>query len=148
MADTGPEARFAINVLENSGSEILLLKRRPDARLGPGLWGFPAGHIEKGETPRECALRELHEEVGEDCTVEPITGYGPIRDSFYGGIFEIHLFHWRWLDGMVQLNQEHTAWAWVGREAFREYPVMDGIDEDLFYLGIWPVDFLNPAKLP
>lgn len=29
-----------------------------------GVWGFPKGHVEKGETEQETALRELYEEVG------------------------------------------------------------------------------------
>ncbi len=148
MSTDVPEARFAINVLENEAGEILLVKRRPDARLGPGLWGFPAGHIESGETPEQCAKRELEEEIGSDCRMETVARVGPIRDTFYGGIYEIHLFHHRWLEGNVTLNREHTAWAWVGRDIYRDYPVMDGIDEDLFYLGIWPAEYLNAAKLP
>jgi len=143
-----PENRFAINVLENSNNEILLLKRNPQARPGPGLWGFPAGHIEDGESPEDCAWRELNEEIGHDFESEMITRLGPMRDTFYGGIYEIHLFHRRWLGGGVRLNAEHTGYAWVGKETFRDYAVMDGIDEDIFYLGIWPVEYLNPAKLP
>lgn len=143
-----PKDRFAINVLENKGNEILLLKRRAEAKLGPGLWGFPAGHIKPGETPGQCAERELEEEIGTEFDSELVVYLGPMRDTFYDGVFEIHLYHRRWLSGNVHLNHEHTAWAWVGKDAFRDYSVMDGIDEDLFYLGIWPVDYLNPAKLP
>lgn len=47
---------------------VLLVKRRnePDA----GLWGFPGGHVELGETVMEAAARELHEETG--VTGEPL----------------------------------------------------------------------------
>jgi len=42
--------------------QVLLVKRRnePDA----GLWGFPGGHVELGETAKEAAARELCEETG------------------------------------------------------------------------------------
>jgi 8-oxo-dGTP diphosphatase len=42
--------------------EVLLVRRRnnPDA----GLWGYPGGHVELGETVREAAARELFEETG------------------------------------------------------------------------------------
>ncbi|MGX0877890.1 8-oxo-dGTP diphosphatase [Roseovarius sp. MBR-154] len=42
--------------------QVLLVKRRnePDA----GLWGFPGGHVELGETAMEAAARELYEETG------------------------------------------------------------------------------------
>lgn len=143
-----PQDRFAINVLENSNGEILLLKRREDKEMGPGLWGLPAGHIEEGESPGECALRELHEEIGDDIRIEFVKPYGPVRDTWYGGIYEVHLFHFHWQGGRVHMNDEHTDYAWVGREDYCNYQVMDGLDEDLYYLGIWPVEFLNRDKLP
>ena len=142
------EARFSINILENDQNEILLLKRRRQAKLGPGLWGFPAGHIEEGETPEECALRELGEEIGDDFHIETINHLGPLRDTFYGGVYQVYLFHHHWLDGRITLNHEHTDYAWVGREDFKNYAVMDGIDEDLLYLNIWPREYLNEDKLP
>jgi 8-oxo-dGTP pyrophosphatase MutT (NUDIX family) len=142
-----PQARFAIDILENDRNEILLLKRSTDATLGPGLWGFPAGHIEAGETPPQCAARELEEEIGPQ-RVTLVSQVGPVRDNFYGGVYEIFLFHFRWHVGAIRLNHEHTAYAWVDRDAYRNYSVMDGIDEDLAYFSIWPRAALNPDKLP
>jgi len=140
--------RLSINVVENRGREILLLRRNPHARLGAGLWGFPAGRIEPRETPSQCALRELAEEIGAEHRIASIATLGPIRDTFYGGIFEIYLFHHRWLAGRIVLNHEHTQYAWVGRKMYKCYSVMDGIDEDLAYLDVWPHRFLNQDKLP
>lgn len=44
------------------GKQVLLVKRlkEPDA----GLWGFPGGHVDLGETAMDAASRELHEETG------------------------------------------------------------------------------------
>ncbi len=142
------EARFSINIVENFASELLLLKRSTNTKFGPGLWGFPAGHIDPGETADECALRELNEEIGSVFEIESLAQKGPVRDSYYGGVYEIYLFHRRWLSGEVILNNEHTAYAWVGREEYKRYPVMNGIDEDIRYFNIWPLEFLNADKLP
>ncbi len=142
------KARFSINVLENSQSEILLLKRSMDAGLGPGLWAFPAGHIEEVETPEDCAYRELSEEIGSDINIRLVNELGPIRDTFYGGIYQIYLFHHRWIDGTITLNNEHTDYAWVNSQDYKYYSVMDGLDEDIYYLGIWPRSCLNEAKIP
>lgn len=139
---------FAINVIVNDQNEVLLLKRTTATELGPGLWGFPAGHIEADETPDECAIRELQEEIGTDHSIELVNKIGPIKDTFYGGIYRIFLYHFRWLDGVIMLNHEHTDYAWVNKEDFRTYDVMDGIDEDLFYFDIWPRKYLNKDKLP
>ena len=49
MTPAAIAACFAINVLEDKDNQLLLLKRSPTAKLGAGLWGFPAGHIEEGE---------------------------------------------------------------------------------------------------
>lgn len=141
-------ARYSINVIQNNAGEVLLLKRAPTARLAPGQWGFPAGHLEDGETPEACGLRELREEIGADHEVQLRQVIGPIRDTLYGGIYEIHLYHRRWIRGTVTLNHEHSAHAWVGRERFRDYDVMDGVDEDLLYLRIWPREYLRKEKLP
>ena len=142
------KARFSINILENSKNEILLLKRRLDAELGPGLWGFPAGHIKEGEDPAHCAVRELHEEIGKDIIIYLLQEFGPVRDSFYGGIYQIYLFHYRWGSGTISLNEEHTDYAWVGPEDYKNYTIMDGMDEDIYYLNIWPKKYLNNHKLP
>lgn len=141
-------ARFAINVLENSAGELLLLRRASHLRLAPGLWGFPAGHLEPGESPAQCAARELGEEIGLAHEVRLMRTLGPIRDTHYGGIYEIHLFHQQWLGGTITLNHEHTEHAWVSKERFRDYDVMNGIDEDILYLGIWPREYLREEKLP
>lgn len=59
MTDRPKLAALAVVIRED---RVLLVKRRnePDA----GLWGFPGGHVELGETALDAARRELHEETG------------------------------------------------------------------------------------
>lgn len=54
--------RLAALAVTLRGDEVLLVRRRnpPDA----GLWGFPGGHVDAGETALAAAVRELHEETG------------------------------------------------------------------------------------
>src|SRR5205085_11354747 len=47
----------------------LLIARRPAGVHLGGLWEFPGGKIEPGETPEACILRELREEVGIEAEV-------------------------------------------------------------------------------
>ena len=137
------KGRFSINVVENNNSEILLLKRSVSSKYGPGLWGFPAGHFEEKETPEECARRELFEEIGGAISVELLNQLEPVRDNHFDGVYEFHLFHLRWHGGEISLNQEHTDYVWVSRHDYKNYPVMKGVDLDLFYLKIWPKEYLN-----
>jgi hypothetical protein len=61
---------------------------------------------------------------------------------------EIYLFHYRWHSGHIVLNEEHTRYAWIGRENYRTYAVMRGIDEDIAYFNVWPRSCLNQDGLP
>jgi mutator protein MutT len=88
---------------------LLITRRRTDTHLG-GLWEFPGGKCEPGESPEACAEREVLEEVGVACRAEgrraPIVFEYPERtvrlvpvDCAYlgGGPRPIHVAEWRWV---------------------------------------------------
>ena len=52
----------AVGVIVNEQQEILIAKR-PDHQYKGGLWEFPGGKVEPGETVYNALLRELNEEV-------------------------------------------------------------------------------------
>ena len=54
--------------LTNQAGEILL-QRRPEGRQMAGLWEFPGGKVDSGESPESALVRELEEELG--VVVEP-----------------------------------------------------------------------------
>ena len=143
-----PKARFSICLLENEQHELLFVRRVSSAKLGAGQWGFPGGHIEGGESPVQCARRELDEEIGKGHALALHEAHAPVRDSFYGGNYEIHLFHFMWTAGDISLNEEHDHYQWVDKANFDKLDTVLGVDEDIYYLGIWPLECLHPDKLP
>lgn len=60
MATTAIPAAYILFVRDDN----VLLLRRAGTRYYCGWWALPAGHVEEGETPLQCALREAEEEVG------------------------------------------------------------------------------------
>ena len=62
-----------VGVLVAKGDRVLLLRRK--GAHGEGTWSTPGGHLEYGESPRECAIRETKEETGVDITGVHAIGY-------------------------------------------------------------------------
>ena len=62
------EVHVVAGVLRDARGRILLA-RRTEGRELAGLWEFPGGKVEPGETPDDALVRELREELGVDATV-------------------------------------------------------------------------------
>ncbi len=58
-----PHHDIAVGVVEDGVGRVLIQRRPEDAMLG-GLWEFPGGKVEPGETPAEACRREIREELG------------------------------------------------------------------------------------
>ena len=78
MALARPAAVLSPIVDRPGGLTVLLTLRASDLRAHSGQIAFPGGKIDPGETPREAALREAHEEIGlEERFVEPLGWLDP-----------------------------------------------------------------------
>jgi 8-oxo-dGTP diphosphatase len=56
--------KTTICYIENNGSWLMLYRNRKKDDMNEGKWISPGGKMEEGETPDECALREVLEETG------------------------------------------------------------------------------------
>jgi len=54
---------FAVVILERKGKVLMQLRDNIPTILFPNHWGLFGGHVEENETPVECAIRELREEL-------------------------------------------------------------------------------------
>jgi 8-oxo-dGTP diphosphatase len=100
----------------------VLLAQRPEGKAMAGLWEFPGGKVEEGETPEAALIRELHEELGidtwESC-LAPLTFASHAYPSFH---LLMPLFACRKWDGTPH-PREAQALRWVRPERLRDYPM-------------------------
>ena len=102
----------------------LLLARRPEGKADAGLWEFPGGKVEPGESPREALGRELQEELGvRMLDAEPLIRV-PVAAAGEGAAIRLRLDTWRVtaFEG-DPVAHEHAALAWVAPEALATYPM-------------------------
>jgi 8-oxo-dGTP diphosphatase len=100
----------------------VLLAQRPEGKQLAGLWEFPGGKVEPGETPEECLIRELHEEIGietETPCLAPLTFASHSYDDFH---LLMPLFVCRRFRGIAQ-PKEGQALKWVRPRQMRDYPM-------------------------
>ena len=114
--------------LVDADRRVLIAQRPPGKQLA-GLWEFPGGKLEPGETPEEALIRELEEELGvstKTACLAPLTFASHSYESFH---LLMPLFVCRkWTGAPVAL--EHSALKWVRPQALRDYP-MPPADEPL-----------------
>jgi 8-oxo-dGTP diphosphatase len=107
----------------------VLISQRPEGKPLAGLWEFPGGKVEPGETPEETLIRELHEELGIDTKVAclaPLTFASHSYEHFH---LLMPLFVCRRFSG-VPTPREGQALKWVKPNRLREFP-MPPADEPL-----------------
>lgn len=73
-------------ILTNKAGDVLLLKHS----YGPKTWGLPGGGMGAGENPRECAKREMREELGLE--LDALHPLGVLEEQLSGSPHSSHLF--------------------------------------------------------
>lgn len=108
-------------VLADADNRILMAQRPPGKAMA-GLWEFPGGKIEPGETPEAALIRELHEELGietwESC-LAPLTFASHGYPDFH---LLMPVFACRKWQGTPK-GREGQALRWVRPDQMRDLPM-------------------------
>ena len=100
----------------------ILLAQRPEGKSMAGLWEFPGGKVEPGETPEQALIRELHEELGIDTwqsCLAPLTFASHSYEKFH---LLMPLFVCRKWNGTPE-SREGQALKWVRANQLKDYPM-------------------------
>ena len=110
----------AVALIDKDGR--VLLAQRPEGKSLAGLWEFPGGKVEPGESPETALIRELHEELGIETwssCLAPLTFASHAYDDFH---LLMPLFACRRWDG-IPVAREGQTLAWVAPSRLKDYPM-------------------------
>jgi 8-oxo-dGTP diphosphatase len=115
--------RVACAIIEQEG--LVLAAQRSATGSLPLKWEFPGGKLEIGETPEECLVRELKEELG--VGVEIGAPLSPVTHEYPDFIVTLYPFTCRLARGTITMH-EHHALQWLEPV---QMPELDWADADL-----------------
>lgn len=98
----------------------ILLAQRPQGKSLAGLWEFPGGKVETGETPEAALIRELKEELGIDTHASCLAPLTFASHAYPGFHLLMPLFVCRKWQG-VPSGREGQVLAWVRPSALNDY---------------------------
>lgn len=111
-----PHYEIGIGIVWNDG-QILIDQRNANDLLG-GLWEFPGGKKERGETLQQCVRREIREELG--VTVAVGKEFAVVEHGYSHFRITMHAFECRYLRGEPQAI-ECARWKWVSPKHLSRY---------------------------
>ena len=98
----------------------VLIAQRPEGKSLAGLWEFPGGKVEPGETPEAALIRELEEELGvttQTACLAPVSFASHSYEKFH---LLMPLYVCRKWQG-TPVAKEHQALKWVRPQGLRDY---------------------------
>ncbi len=132
-----PHFDVACGLIWRADGRLLIAQRPANGMLG-GLWEFPGGKQEAGESLPECLRREIMEELGVEVTVG--VELAAVEHTYTHLRITLHAFDCRWRLGQPQ-TLGVAAWAWVRPAEMARFalPATDlKIIQTLRTAGVWP----------
>ncbi|RNF35610.1 (deoxy)nucleoside triphosphate pyrophosphohydrolase [Paracoccus methylarcula] len=110
----------AVALIDTDGR--VLLAQRPEGKSMAGLWEFPGGKVEPGETPEAALIRELHEELGIDTWQSCLAPLSFASHGYEDFHLLMPLYACRKWNGVAR-PQEGQNLTWVHARDLRNYPM-------------------------
>ncbi len=98
----------------------ILIAQRPVGKSFSGLWEFPGGKLEEGETPEQAIVRELREEIGIEPCERCLQPFSFVSHAYAEFHLLMTLFVCRQWDGFAR-SKEGQAFKWVFPERFNTF---------------------------
>jgi 8-oxo-dGTP diphosphatase len=100
----------------------VLLARRPEGKSMAGLWEFPGGKLDPGETPEAALIRELREELGIDVAAACLAPFAFASHAYDRFHLLMPLYLCRRWKGRLRAQEGQTL-AWVRPQLLADYPM-------------------------
>jgi 8-oxo-dGTP diphosphatase len=102
------------------GEGRVLLAQRPAGKSMAGLWEFPGGKVGKDETPEQALVRELHEELGIQTSIECLSPLSFASHAYEKFHLLMPLFSCRVWEGTPH-PREGQKLAWARKDELRNF---------------------------
>jgi 8-oxo-dGTP diphosphatase len=121
-ADHSPPLILVAAVVLVDADGRVLLAQRPEGKAMAGLWEFPGGKVDPGETPETALVRELAEELGIDVTASCLAPFTFASHSYPDFHLLMPLYVCRkWLG--IPAAREGQRLKWVRPARLADYPM-------------------------
>jgi 8-oxo-dGTP diphosphatase len=125
------EYKIAVKgIIRREDGDILIVKRSENDDYFPGMWETVGGGMDEELMPQDALKREIKEEVGLEVKVcQPFNVFPIIKDN---GETKIGLtFICDYVGGEVVLSAEHSEFAWIKPNNFREYKTIPALYREI-----------------
>lgn len=128
-----PHRRIAVGIVFRQDGQVLIAQRLESSMLG-GLWEFPGGKLEEGETLKACVERELKEEVGVD--VEAKEELATVDHAYSHFSITLTAYVCRYVSGEIQALQCADV-RWIDPTQLTDYAFPMANQKLFHYLNDW-----------
>jgi 8-oxo-dGTP diphosphatase len=121
MPDASFEMPLLVTAAVISDGEKILITRRPDDKRHPGLWEFPGGKVDPGESPEEALCREIREEL--DVEVKVLKIFEVVFHRYEWGPVLILAYSCRLLTSAIR-NLGVAEHRWIHPSELPEFSIL------------------------